>query len=230
MRFCPHCGYNLLIHQDALKKQAMLTKTMEELDRTIAQEKTANQFKKFLRSPVLCYSHFYAENIKFASLFRRMCAYFVDSMLLFLIAFLLLYSFIKPPAFPWQTNIMQLTPTELMNYHLNWDIYLTLLLILKFFLALGYFFILESRNLGQTIGKMIMGIRLYNINHEALPSRQEVFIHALGKAFEMGLLIEIIIPRITPSVPLLNQENSPIIKNMIRMSQRLTNIVVIQKE
>jgi uncharacterized RDD family membrane protein YckC/ribosomal protein L37E len=226
---CAKCGYNLSYTKEASKKAHDLDTKMEEINDQIERERTENQFQKFLESPVLTPSPYLKYPFEFASIFRRIIAYSIDSVLIAAISVLILSLFLNSVPLPWRIDYDVLTEVEWEAIQAQWEFSILFFILIKFLLGTGYFFLLESRNPARTLGQWIVGLEVINLQSRQAPSRLIAFVLAISKNFEMGLLLDLFLARNSMFLPLIFTNNSPIDRNMIRFSQRITNTIVIKK-
>lgn len=226
---CATCGYNLNFTKEANKKVHDLEIKMGEINAQIERERTENHFQKFLESPVLYPSPYLKYPFEFASIFRRIIAYIIDTTLIAAISILLLSLILNSVPLPWAIDYNNLTDAEWEEIQAQWEFFILLFLLFKFVLGTVYYFLLECRNPARTLGQWIVGIEIINLQSRQAPSRLVAFVLALCKNFELGLLLDMLLIRNSMFFPLIFTNNSPIDRNMIRFTQRITNTLVILK-
>ena len=105
----------------------------------------------------------------------------------------------------------------ILNFILNW----VLASLIGYAIALLYFWILETYNNGQTIGKMAMNLRTVNENTLETADAGKYLVNNLLKSNFLLLIVDFLIGILT---------NSGDSKKRLRIMQNASNTVVIKKQ
>jgi uncharacterized RDD family membrane protein YckC/ribosomal protein S27AE len=235
-RFCPKCGYRLNIAQEALQEQQFLNErifgTQNEPNnedfyfQRVLRESTAVPIVRNENTPIIPMS---IPNYRYASTFSRIIAYLIDDILIFLLS-AFLAQLIEPVQWTTTSSNSTVSTSEISSMTQTLSIYLSLLVLIKTVIAIGYFTIFETSRNGQTIGMFFLRIKIIDYRFNRPPTQRQVLIIALSKALELILILDILAFRFNRNVQ--RDPNIPIdlIKNEIRLSQHLAQVAIIYKE
>jgi len=191
MEYCPKCGARLNSTVEFCVCGYEITE--EEIIRR-KKEESYIDLKKSARIP--------GKGIIFARSWERLIAFIVDMMFITIIGFIISLPF---PINRRQTLLGLFIP-DFMDL-INWIV------------GFSYYWLFETYNKGQTIGKKILGLRTVDANSFETISKKKYAINNLLRGSNLLFLIDLIVGYIA---------NYEIKGNRIRIMQNASNTVVVK--
>lgn len=191
MKYCPKCGAQLGIGVQFCACGYEIT----EEERERREKEVSNlDLKKSARIP--------GKGIIFARSWERLIAFIVDMMFITIIGFLISLPF---PINRRQT-LLDLFVPDFMDLF-NWIV------------GFNYYWLFETYNKGQSIGKRILGLRTVDANSFETTSKEKYAINNLLRGSNLLFLIDLFVGYIA---------NYDIKGNRLRIMQNTSNTVVVK--
>jgi len=191
MKYCPKCGAQLGI---GVQFCACGYEITEEERKRREKEVSNLDLKKSARIP--------GKGIIFARSWERLIAFIVDMMFITIIGFIISLPF---PITKRQT-LLDLFVPDFMDLF-NWIV------------GFSYYWLFETYNKGQTIGKKILGLRTVDANSFETTSKEKYAINNLLRGSNLLFLIDLFVGYIA---------NYDIKGNRLRIMQNTSNTVVVK--
>jgi uncharacterized RDD family membrane protein YckC len=166
------------------------------------------------------------ESYSYATVGLRFFAYLIDVGLLWFLA-IIITNLLLPLEWNNFINIDTLSETELTEFQNQFSIFTSLLFLFKAIISIPYFGVLESRQRGQTLGMLFCRIRVIDYRFNRPLNTQQALMVALMKSMELILLFDVIAGKTITNIPWDANATPALIKNTIRLSQRIANVAVI---
>ncbi len=191
MKYCPKCGAQLGI---GVQFCACGYEITEEERKRREKEVSNLDLKKNTRIP--------GKGIIFARIWDRLIAFIIDMMFITIIGYIIALPF---PILSRQTALDLFIPNFIDL--INWIV------------GFSYYWLFETYNKGQTIGKKILGLRTVDANSFETTSKEKYAINNLLRGSNLLFLIDLIVGYIA---------NYDIKGNRLRIMQNTSNTVVVK--